>query len=282
MDSKLLDCIAQMHDKNVDFAIGTVVEVVGSTSAKSGSKILIDQFGYVVTGWVGGGCAESTVCSAALDCLESRESAIVDIDMDDEVLGAGMPCGGHMRVFVEPVLAKPTVWIMGHGAVAEHLCHMASAADFVVVVNDPAATVEKFPDASRLITDDLDYRELKPQTDDSVIIATQHKGDHESVNRALNSDAKYIALIASRKRARLVMDYLREQQFSADDIQRVIAPCGIDIGAKTPVEIAISVLAEAIMLRRGGSGRQMKDIPQVRAASAGDSATLSEALGKSA
>jgi len=259
MNQDVLQAIGQFQKSNRPYAIGTVVEVVGSTSAKTGSKIVIDADGLVVTGWVGGGCAESTVCSEALACLKSQKASTVDIDMDDEVLGAGMPCGGHMRVFIEPVVSRPTLWIMGHGEVAEQLCRTASMAGFIVVVNDPGAVVQKFPDADRLIVDDIDYSELKPKSEDFVVIATQHKGDHESTTRALDSGAQYIALIASRKRSRLVLDYLRERNYTEADLQRVVAPCGIDIGARVPVEIALSVLAEVIMLRRGGGGGRLKD-----------------------
>jgi xanthine dehydrogenase accessory factor len=121
------------------------------------------------------------------------------------------------------------------------------------------ATRDKFAQASQLITDDIDYSELNPQPGDFVVIATQHKGDHESISRALKSDAQYIALIASRKRSRLVMDYLRSKHFSEDDISRVMAPCGIDLGARTPAEIALSVISEIVLVRRGASGERMRD-----------------------
>ncbi len=251
--------VSEHRKRNEVFAVATVVEVVGSTSAKTGSKVLIDAEGMVVTGWVGGGCAEASTCTEALDCMSTGQTSIIDIDMDDEVLGAGMPCGGHMRVFVQPEMTKPTVWIMGHGAVAEHLCVFAKQSGFLVVVNDPMAIVEKFPGANKLIVDDLDYEELTPSSLDYVVIATQHKGDHESMTRALNSDAAYIALIASRKRSRLVLDYLRGNGIDKAQLNRVVAPCGIDLGARTPVEIALSVISEIILVRRSGSGLRMKD-----------------------
>jgi xanthine dehydrogenase accessory factor len=259
MAKQFLDYLVSIGQQNVPYAVATVIEVVGSTSAKTGSKALIDQHGHVVTGWVGGGCAESTTCHTAQSCIESGEAEIIEIDLDDEVLGAGMPCGGHMRVFIEPFIPQPTVWIMGHGAIAEHICHLADLTGFSVVVNDSMAGRDKFPDAALLITDDLDYSELTPKAHDFVVIATQHKGDHESMSRALQSDAQYIALIASRKRSRLVMDYLREKQFSDDDIKRVMAPCGLELGARTPAEIALSVVAEIILVRRQASGVRMRD-----------------------
>jgi len=256
---EFLDYLAAIRNENVPFAVATVIEVVGSTSAKTGSKALIDKNGRVVTGWVGGGCAESAACHAAVASIESGETQILDIDLDDEVLGAGMPCGGHMRVYVEPFIPRPTVWIMGHGEVAEHLCHLSDLMGFSVVVNDTGAEQSKFPDAKQLITEDHTYAELNPGSSDFVVIATQHKGDHQSMSRALASDAQYIALIASRKRARLVMRYLKEEGCTDLALQRVMAPCGVDIGGRTPAEIALSVVCEIVLVRRGGSGARMRD-----------------------
>ena len=128
-----------------------------------------------------------------------------------------------------------------------------------IVVNDLGATRDKFPMAAEIITDDLDYSQLQPKQSDYVIIATQHKGDHESIKQALRCNAGYIALIASRKRARLVLDYLREEQLSEEDIARVVAPSGLDLGPKTPEEIALCILSEITMLRRGGSGMRNCD-----------------------
>jgi len=259
MAKEFLDYLLAIRRQNVPYAVATVVDVTGSTSAKTGSKALIDSQGRVVTGWVGGGCAESSACQAAQACIESEKTDIIEIDLDDEMLGAGMPCGGHMRVYIEPFIPRPSVWIMGHGAIAEHICHLADLMGFSVIVNDAMAEREKFADAARLITDDLDYSQLQPGRDDFVVVATQHKGDHESMSRALASDAPYIALIASRKRSRLVMDYLRDKSFSAEDMQRVMAPCGLDLGARTPAEIALSVVAEIVLVRRCASGERMRD-----------------------
>lgn len=278
MAKEFLDHLLAIREQNVPYAVATVIDVVGSTSAKTGSKALIDQHGKVVTGWVGGGCAESSACDAALRSIENGATDIIEIDLDDEVLGAGMPCGGHMRVYIEPTIPKPSVWIMGHGEVAEHISNLADMMGFAVIVNDAMATRDKFPDATRLITDDIDYSELTPLAGDFVVIATQHKGDHESMSRALKSDAKYIALIASRKRSRLVMDYLRKKNFPEEDIKRVMAPCGLDIGARTPAEIALSVISEIVLVRREASGVRMRDTlhreaPSPKAAAGGTSST---------
>jgi len=232
------------------FAFAIVVEAQGSTSARAGAKAVFDAKGNVLAGWVGGGCAESTIAHATIECLETEAPQIVDVDLDDEVLGAGMPCGGRMRVYVEPVVPRPTLWILGHGRVAECLCHLGALMSFNVVVDDVMASPDRYPDASRVVVDDSDYNALTPASSDFVIIATQHRGDHESLRRLLASDLGYIALIASRKRTGLVIDYLRDVGFQQSDIDRIRAPAGIEIGARTAEEIALSVISEVVLVRR--------------------------------
>jgi xanthine dehydrogenase accessory factor len=239
------------------FAVATVVETEGSVSAKTGAKAVISQGGRVIAGWVGGGCAESTVCQTALDCLRTQEPRIVDLDMNDEVLGTGMPCGGSMRVYVEPMVPAPTLWILGHGRVAETVCKIAALVGFDVVVDDPMVDRTRYPDASRLLADDIDYSQLTAGPGDYVVVATQHKGDHESMQHVLRAGVGYVALIASRKRSQLVLDFLRQEGFSEQDLARVDAPAGLDLGARTPEEIALSVVSKIVMMRRGASGAGM-------------------------
>lgn len=259
MAKEILDVLVEMRKQRRPYAVATVVETTGSSSAKTASKAVIDKAGRVVAGWVGGGCAESMTCSQALQCMETGQTAILDIDLNSEVLGAGMPCGGSMRVYVEPVLPGPGLWIMGHGRVAECLCQLGDLQGFEVIVNDRLVDWERYPAASRLITDDPQYAQLRPHRQDFVVIATQHKGDHRSMKRALESEARHIALIASTRRARLVMDYLRKDGVSQESLARVSAPAGIDIGARTPEEIALSVISEIVLVRRDAKLRFMRD-----------------------
>lgn len=259
MAKEIFDVLRELHAQGQPYAVATVVETFGSVSAKTSAKAVIDNDGRVVAGWVGGGCAESSTCHAALRCIESGKPEVIDIDLDDEVLGAGMPCGGSMRVYVEPVLPAPTLWVMGHGRVAECLCMLGDTMGFNVVVDDPMVNAEKYPGADRLITDDIDYKQLQPSVSDFVVIATQHKGDHQSMSRALESGAGYVALVASRKRSRLVLDYLRGEGFSDEQMEAVMAPAGLDLGARTPEEIALCVISEIVMVHRGAGGMRMRD-----------------------
>ena len=247
----VLSAAAGLMTLRQPFALAIVIEARGSTSARVGAKAVFEADGSVVCGWVGGGCAESTIAHAVIESLEAETSQIVDVDLDDEVLGAGMPCGGSMRVYVEPVIPRPRLWILGHGRVAECLCHLGALMSFDVTVDDPMASPDRYPDAARLMTEDADYSALEPAASDFVVIATQHRGDHESLKRLLSSDVGYIALIASRKRSALVFDYLRAAGFDQPALNRIRAPAGIDLGARTAEEIALSVIGEAVLVRRG-------------------------------
>jgi xanthine dehydrogenase accessory factor len=113
----VLSVTAELIAAREPFALAVVIEAGGSTSARVGAKAVFNVEGAVICGWVGGGCAESTIAHAAIESLETEIPQIVDVDLDDEVLGAGMPCGGSMRVYVEPIVPRPTLWILGHGRV---------------------------------------------------------------------------------------------------------------------------------------------------------------------
>ena len=251
----LIERMAGMARRHEPHALATVMETEGSTSAHAGDKALIDGGGTVLLGWIGGGCAEGAVRQAALDSLRDGRPRLIDLDLDDEVLGVGMPCGGMMRIFVEPVLPPPTLWILGHGRVAESLCRQGAELGFRVVVSDtPAPEAERYPGAAEIVGDDYDLARLRPAAGDSVVIATQHKGDHLAAVRALRSPAGLVAIVASRKRAGLMRRFLREEGLGRDALARLRAPAGLDLGARSPEEIALSVIAEIVMQRRGGSG----------------------------
>ncbi len=256
----ILELQLQLQKARQPYALATVVEIVGSSSAKPAAKALIDQAGKLLTGWVGGGCAQAMIAETALACLDSGEPKVVEVDLDDEIFGAGMPCGGHMRVYVEPMIPKPQLWLMGHGRIVETLCDFADTLGFEVIVDDPQAKDENFPRASRIITDDPRYQQLLPDNGDFVVIATHHKGDYDSLIQALQSDAYYIALIASRKRSNLVLKRLTAEGLSDACLARIRAPAGLALGAKLPEEIALSIASEMIMLKRGGDGRPLNNI----------------------
>src|SRR5262249_47236472 len=183
---------------------------------------------------------------------------VVTLDMTDEVLGVGMPCGGKMEVYIEPVVPKPDLLIAGHGRIAETLASLAHLLGFRVIVNDPGADRSSFPQADRVIAEDFDLTQSSVGPNTYVVIATQHKNDHLWLKKALDEEAAYVALIASQHRAKLVLDYLAVEGVPAARLARISAPAGLDLGAATPDEIALSILSQIVAFRRGGTGRPLK------------------------
>jgi xanthine dehydrogenase accessory factor len=258
MIREILDHQLELRKARHPYVLATVVEILGSSSAKPAAKALIDLSGKVIAG-----CAQSMVSKAALKCLETGEPRVIEIDLNDEVFGAGMPCGGSMRVYIEPILPNPVLWLMGLGRIVESLCEFASRLGFDVIVNDPQAKVERFLTARSVISDDCRYQQLQPQSGDFVVIATHHKGDYDSLTRALQSEALYIALVSSRKRAKLVLKRLEQEGFPESSLAKVHAPAGLDLGAKLPEEIALSIASEMVLVRRGGCGDPLsKELPE--------------------
>src|SRR5215469_5837171 len=121
---------ADLCEERRAFAVATVVRVEGSASAKPGSKALIDEQGKILLGWVGGGCAESAVRSEAVRAIQQEKPQLISLNMQDEVLGVGMPCGGLMDVYIEPVVPQPTLLIAGHGRLAEALVALGHLTNF--------------------------------------------------------------------------------------------------------------------------------------------------------
>ena len=259
MTTDLYRRAGELACQKVRFAVATVVRVVDSSSAKPGSKAIIDENGKLLEGWVGGGCAESAVRTEAQKCITEDRTAVIMLDLMDEVLGVGMPCGGQMEVYIEPVLPKPKLVLVGHGRITEVLATLGHLMHFSVTVSDPAAKTESFPEAERLITEDLDFSETPMDRNTYTVIATQHKNDHLWVKKALEGDAVYMALVASQKRSKLVLEYALSAGVPADKLERVRAPAGLDLGASTPEEIALSIMSEIIAVRRGATGQPLRD-----------------------
>ena len=262
----IFSTLNELSSRGAPFAIATVIEIEGSGSAKPGSKALIDANARVILGWVGGGCVENMVRQEAMESIGDGRPRVVTVDLTDEVFGVGMPCGGTMKVYIEPVLPPPQLVIAGHGRIAETLAVLGQITGFSVTVADPGATGEAFPTADRLVSAGFNSAEINIGPHTYVVVATQHKGDHLSIKKAIEGGAAYIALIASKTRAQLVFDYLASAGIDESKLTqaRVRAPAGLDIGAQTPEEIALSIMSEIVLVRRGGSGRTMLEAKGIR------------------
>jgi xanthine dehydrogenase accessory factor len=149
--------------------------------------------------------------------------------------------------------------IAGHGRIAETLAQLGQLMNFAVTVHDPSATREKFPEIQRIVNKDFAISEIAFGPSSYVVIATLHKNDHLWLQRALDGEAAYVALIASAHRSRLVLDYLLEEGVSPEKVDRVWAPAGLDLGAAGPEEIALSIMSQIVVLRRGGNAASLKE-----------------------
>jgi xanthine dehydrogenase accessory factor len=208
---------------------------------------------------VGGGCYEHDAIGRARQVLASRKAVTVKYDLNDDFAEeTGLVCGGQMEVFIEPIEASPAVYIFGAGHVGYYLAKMAHEAGFAVhVIDDRAAfaNTERFPFAASVVVDDIPgwlERTTIPATAYAVIVTRGHRNDLDALRALAPRDLRYIGLIGSRaKVARLYEQLLSETKVDPALLERIHAPIGLDLGAVTPQEIAVSIAAELIAVRRG-------------------------------
>jgi len=252
-------------------ALVTVVGTHGSTPQRSGARMLVFGDGRIV-GTIGGGCVEAEMCARARQAMVRGRTELAQYDLTAEQAGEdGLVCGGRMTVFIEPVEGAPTLCIFGAGHVAQPLCRMASAVGFRVEVADDRAKFanpERFPDATALIVASVgeaaERMSLGPNAY-AVVVTRGHKGDAEALAAVLGKGLRFVGLLGSRVKAVHVLASLREQGVSLEELRKIHTPLGLEIGAVTPEEIAVSILAELVAVRRGldpAESRSMKmDLP---------------------
>jgi len=256
----------ELSEKGEPFAIATVVWSERPTSAKPGAKAIIRADG-TLSGWVGGSCAQPVVVKEALKAFRDGKPRLVSLNaqgMDGEEEGREaypMTCqsGGLLEIYVEPVLPQPELVILGRTPVARTLAHLGTLLDFAVCVAAPTATREEFPEADTLLNE-LEAVQAKIRPESYVVVATMGDADEESLEAAVRSKAGYIGLVASRKKAEGLFQYLRVKGILPERLQRVKCPAGLDLGAVSPPEIAFSIMAEIIQLRRRGVGRGIEEV----------------------
>jgi xanthine dehydrogenase accessory factor len=270
---EVMDLVAQMKAAEEAFVLATVVRTVSVTAAKAGAKAIIRPDGTIVAGWIGGGCAKGAVLKAAREALADGEPRMVSVQPEDLLAELGVkpgetregvrfasnmcPSKGTMDIFVEPVLPHPSLVILGASPVAFSLAAQARPLGYHVTLAADAADLVRAPQVDMLV-DSLTFGELH-QAKRFVVVSTQGKGDEVALRAALAIDAVYRAFVGSRRK----MAALREKLIAAgvdpvaiDDIK---APAGLDLGAITPEEIAMSILAEITVERRRGQRGRAKD-----------------------
>lgn len=265
---------AMLHDlrsKGEPFALATVVRTVDATSAKPGAKAIILPDGTIAEGWIGGGCARSAVTKAGVTAIRDGKPQFVSL-RPEELLAAegvapgderagvrfarnGCPSKGSMDVFVEPVLPRPQLVILGEGPVALALTDLSDRFGFHRIHAAPGLTASMAEEARD------GYDPLPPFGGQRfIIVATQGKGDEAGLRAALSTGADHVAFVGSRRKFATLSEKLKSAGIGDAALARVKAPAGLDIHAITPEEIALSILAEITFLRRAG-GRGRDSVP---------------------
>lgn len=250
---------AELKASGKPFALVTVVRAVSPTSAKPGAKALVEADG-MIQGWIGGGCAQPAVIKMAKQAIIDGAARLIRISPNKEevieegIVDFGMTChsGGTLDIFIDPVVARPALLIIGAAPAAQALCALATRVGFAVTAAFPDAGKELFPDAVQII-DNLEIDNLAGVQTQFVVVATQGKRDEAGLEAALASGATYVAFIASARKAQKLKEYLKERGHEPARVDAIIAPAGVEIGAETPEEIALSVLADVVRVRRSGT-----------------------------
>jgi xanthine dehydrogenase accessory factor len=258
MNHEVFAALGEALSRGEEAALVTIVSSNGSTPQRVGAKMLVFGDGRIV-GTVGGGCYEHDAIGKAKQVLATRKATTVKYDLNDDFAEeTGLVCGGQMEVFIEPIEASPSVYIFGAGHVGYYLAKSAHEAGFGVhVIDDRAAfaNTERFPFAASVVVDDIPAwlaQAQLPATAYAVIVTRGHRNDLDALRALAPRDLRYIGLIGSRaKVSRLYEQLLSDTNVDPALLERIHAPIGLDIGAVTPQEIAVSITAELIAVRRG-------------------------------
>jgi len=208
-------------------------------------------------GTIGGGCVETEVVGHALKLLREGEKGVhvnsYDL-IEEEFGGAGMSCGGKIEVAIEIIEPTPKLVIIGSGHLGRALSKVGKMLDFDITVLDPMAKKESFPEATQVVSDFVEtgFPKISVEKSTYIVILTRHKDDVPALKCSLKTNAAYIGMVASRRRVALVFNHLLKEGFTEEQLGRVYSPVGLDIGAETPEEIAVSILGEIIKIRRIG------------------------------
>jgi len=257
MNREVFAAVSEALERGESVALVTVVSTIGSTPQRVGAKMLVFADGRIV-GTIGGGCYENDAFWKAREAIASRMPQVVHYELsDDFAQETGLICGGQMDVYIEPIEPSPELYIVGAGHVGFHLARLAQEVSFRVHVIDDRekfANADRFPDAAEIVVDDVPAwiaRTALPPHAYVVIVTRGHTNDLEALRALAPRDLRYLGLIGSRAKIARIYEALLEDGMSSEVLERVHAPIGLDIGAVTPQEIAVSILAELIGVKHG-------------------------------
>jgi xanthine dehydrogenase accessory factor len=257
MNREVFAAVADALERGEAAALVTIVSTTGSTPQRVGAKMLVFADGRTV-GTIGGGCYENDAFGKARESILNRQPRMVHYELDDDFAQeTGLVCGGQMDVYIEPIEPSPELYIIGAGHVGFHLARIAEEVGFRVHVADDRqkfANAERFPTAIEIVVDDIPAwiaRAAIPAHAYVVVVTRGHTNDLEALRVLAPRELRYLGLIGSRAKVARIYDQLTTDRMPADQLTRVHAPIGLDIGAVTPQEIAVSILAELIAVKHG-------------------------------
>jgi xanthine dehydrogenase accessory factor len=252
----LYDEIVRLRKLGQKCAVATIVQVNGSIPSFESAKILVREDGSFM-GTVGGGCVEAEVWNAAREVIETEKPRHLSFSLgQDAAYDEGLICGGQLNIFVEPVIPQPRAFIFGGGHVSKSISKVATLAGFSTSIIDNReafANQERFPEAEATYAEEYEdvFPKLPVNSSSYIIIVTRgHLDDMRVLRWAVNTPAKYIAMIGSKRKTISVVHELEKEGIPREAFEKVFAPMGLEIGAEMPEEIAISVVAEMIAVRR--------------------------------
>jgi len=257
--------IVRMRKAGQRGALATIVHTNGSIPSYESSRMLVREDGSIA-GTIGGGCVEAEVWAAARDVMHAEQPRKMTFNLNHEAaFDAGLICGGTLEIFVEPILPQPTLYVFGGGHVSLGVARAASAAGFAVSVADDRqafSNAERFPMAGELYTTyEEAFEKIKPNASSYLLIVTRgHKDDMRVLAWAVRTGARYIGMIGSKRKVLSVYKALEREGYKAEEFERVHAPVGLDIGALSPEEIAVSIAAELIAVRRNAQNLPHKTV----------------------
>jgi xanthine dehydrogenase accessory factor len=248
--------IVKLRREGRKAALATIINVRGSIPSFQSAKMLVRDDGSIL-GTVGGGCVEAEVWQAAREVMEKQRPTTLTFNLNhDPKYDTGLVCGGTLEIYVEPVLPTALLYLFGAGHVAVNTYKIALQAGFDVVVIDDResyANRERFPEARNIHAEDFDKvcSELNPNEADFMVIATRgHRDDMRVLRWAVETSVRYLGMIGSERKWIAICDELEREGISREKLERVHSPVGLDIGAITPEEIAVAIVAEMIAIRR--------------------------------
>jgi xanthine dehydrogenase accessory factor len=257
MNEDVLPAAASALERGEPAALVTIVRSNGSTPQRTGAKMLVFADGRTV-GTIGGGCYENEAIGKARAAIASGTPQLVTFDLNDDfVEESGLICGGQMDVYIDPIAPAPPLYVIGAGHVGWHLARFAADAGFRIHVVDDRekfANAERFPFADTIEVDDIAawlHKVDLPPSAFVVVVTRGHTHDFEAIRALAARDLRYLGLIGSRAKVARIFDALEAEGMPAECLERVHAPIGLNIGAITPAEIAVSILAELIAIRHG-------------------------------